>query len=72
MGQWKNTWQPEIYEPKGSYISGYTQPSYGVLAIDIDEKCLEEMLVGNISVALVKAIREGEDNSAVMSVVKYH
>ena len=23
----KNNWQPEIYEPQGSYILGYTNPN---------------------------------------------
>ena len=55
---WTNTWQPEIYEPQGSYISGYTITSYNVLSIDINEQYLEETLGEDLGVDLVKAIQE--------------
>ena len=54
MGHWTNNWKPKIYEPQGSYISGYTNPSYNVLAIDIIEQYLEETLGEDISVSLSK------------------
>ena len=44
---------------KGSYISGYKNPSYNVLAIDTREHYLGENLGEDISVALVKYIGEG-------------
>ena len=71
MGHLTNTWWSEIYKIQGSYISGYTNPSYNVLAIDINDKDLDENLGEDIIVALVKETREEEDKSAVMAVEMY-
>jgi len=46
-------------------------PSYDVLAIDINEEYLEETSGEDLSAALVDAIREGEEKSAVMVAEKY-
>ena len=47
-----------------------TNPSYNVLAIDINEKHFEETLREDINVSLVKLIREGK-KSEVMVMKKY-
>ena len=60
-----------MYDPQGWYISGYTNPSYDVLDIDINRKYLEEMLGEDLSVDLVKEILDVEEKSAVMVVEKY-
>ena len=41
------------------------------MAIGIKEKSLEKMLVEDLSVDLVKAIREGKEKSSAMEVGKY-
>ena len=46
-------------------------PIYNVLAIDINDKDLDENLGEDIIVALVKETREEEDKSAVMAVEMY-
>ena len=70
MEKWTNTWQPEIYELQGSYISGCTNPGYNVLAVEINMKYLEETLGDYLSAALVKEIWKGEYISAFMVVEK--
>ena len=52
-------------------MSGYTNQSYGVLAIDINQQYLEETLGEDIIAALVKQIQEMEEKSAVVAVGKY-
>ena len=52
-------------------MSGYTNQSYGVLAIDINQQYLEETLGEDIIAALVKQIQEMEEKSAVVAVEKY-
>ena len=71
MGHWTNTCLPEIYEPHGSYISGYTNPGYDFLAIDINEEYLAEILGDYFSVALAKAVQGEEENPSVTELGKY-
>ena len=52
-------------------MSGYTNSIYDVLAIDINEQYIGDTLVQDISVALVRAIREGAEKSALVAVGKY-
>ena len=61
-----------MYEPQASYISGYINPGCNILFIDINEQYLEETFGEDISVSLVKEIREGEDISAFVAAEKYH
>ena len=46
-------------------------PSYDVLAIDINERYLEETLGEDLSVSLVKITQEGEEKTELMAKEKY-
>ena len=47
-------------------LSANPNPSHNILATDINAESLNETLGGGLSVALVKAIGDGEEKSEVM------